>query len=150
MKSISHTQAFEIKIPVDELFPLFSPEGEKRWVPGWDYETVTENTGLSEDFVFLTRSHDHADTEAIWIVKRYEPQKHWVQYYKIEPGFKLGVITVKCEKRGPFKTRVRVTYQYQALTLAGERFITGLSKQAYDLFIRQWKKLLLNYFKDRG
>ncbi len=36
MKSISHTKAFEMALPVAELFPLFSPEGEKYWVPGWD------------------------------------------------------------------------------------------------------------------
>ncbi len=34
MKSISHTKAFEMALPIAELFPLFSPEGEKYWVPG--------------------------------------------------------------------------------------------------------------------
>jgi hypothetical protein len=25
---------------IEILFPLFSAEGEKLWVPGWDYENV--------------------------------------------------------------------------------------------------------------
>jgi len=47
MKSISHAKAYKIEIPIAELFPLFSPEGEKRWVPGWDYENLMGTTELS-------------------------------------------------------------------------------------------------------
>ena len=36
MNSIEHTAGFDIARPVEDLFPLFSPEGEKLWVPGWD------------------------------------------------------------------------------------------------------------------
>ena len=52
-------------IPIAELFPLFSPEGEKLWVPGWDYENIMGTTALSEDYVFLTKIHDHATRDAI-------------------------------------------------------------------------------------
>ncbi len=48
-----------------EVFPLFSPEGEKAWVPGRDYENVMGTTELAEDYVFTTRSHDHAATTAV-------------------------------------------------------------------------------------
>jgi hypothetical protein len=45
VKSISYTKSFEIKISIANLFPLFSPEGEKQWVPGWDYENVMGISG---------------------------------------------------------------------------------------------------------
>ena len=44
MTTVSHTTTFEIAARIDELFPLFSPEGEKLWVPGWDYENVMGTT----------------------------------------------------------------------------------------------------------
>lgn len=31
MKTIRHTKTFEMPLPIAELFPLFSPEGEKYW-----------------------------------------------------------------------------------------------------------------------
>lgn len=65
-------------IPITELFPLFRPEGEKHWVPGWDYENVMEKTELSEDYVFLTKTHDHGTSDAIWIVKKYDPKSNFV------------------------------------------------------------------------
>ena len=37
---VKHTVHFEIEQPIEELFPLFSAEGEKLWVPGWDYENI--------------------------------------------------------------------------------------------------------------
>jgi hypothetical protein len=43
-------------------------------------------------------SHDHAASDAVWVVKRYEPEQHLVQFYKVEPGEKLGVIEVQCSE----------------------------------------------------
>jgi hypothetical protein len=150
MKSINHTKAFEMALPVEELFPLFSPEGEKLWVPDWDYKNVMETTELSEDYVFLTKTHDHGTTDAIWIVKRYDPGSYFVQYYKIEPEDKVGVVTVNCMELEPERTRVHVTYEYIALSSTGEKFISEFSESAYEKFIGQWQTLLSTYFESKG
>lgn len=149
MKSISHTKAFEMTFPIAELFPLFSPEGEKHWVPGWDYENVMGTTELSEDYVFLTKTHDHRTTDAIWIVKRYDPKSYFVEFYKIEPEDKVGVVTVKCTKLKPERTKVQVTYKYIALSVTGEKFIAKFSEKTYKEFLGKWQKLLLRYFMSK-
>jgi len=150
MKSINHTKTFEMALPIAELFPLFSPEGEKHWVPGWDYKNVMGTTELSEDYVFLTKTHDHGTTDAIWIVKKYDPESHFVQFYKIEPEDKIGVVTVKCFKLETKKTKVQVEYKYIALSATGEKFISQFSESAYEEFIGEWQTLLSNYFKCKG
>ena len=58
MNTIKHTVDFEIDQPIALLFPLFSAEGEKLWVPGWDYVNIMESKDLHEDYVFLTKNHD--------------------------------------------------------------------------------------------
>lgn len=146
MKTISHTKTFEMPVPVAELFPLFSPEGETYWVPGWDYENVMGTTELSEDYVFLTKSHDHASTDAIWIIKAYDPQNHFIQFYKIEPHEKIGLISVKCKKMGAERTHLQITYKYRALSASGEAFIAGFDGAAYEEFIDAWQRLLWKYF----
>ena len=40
MTTVSRTTTFELAVSIDKLFPLLSPEGEKLWVPGWDYKNV--------------------------------------------------------------------------------------------------------------
>ncbi len=150
MKSIEHTRAFEMALPVSELFPLFSPEGEKYWVPGWEYQNVMGTTDLSEDYVFLTKSHDHGATDAIWLVKKYEREAHLVEFYRIEPGDKVGLVKVKCRELAAGRTEVEVTYRYIALSETGERFISGFTAEAYKEFIREWQKLLRDYFASKG
>ena len=147
MKSITHTKAFKMNVPIADIFPLFSPEGEKHWVPGWDYINVMGTTELSDDYVFLTKTHDHGTSDAIWIVKKYDPNLHFVQFYKIEPGEKIGVVTVKCTELEASKTMIRVTYKYLALSKNGEEFITVFNESTYEEFIDEWQKLLTNYFK---
>jgi hypothetical protein len=150
MKSISHTKTFKMDYPISELFPLFSPEGERYWVPGWDYENVTGKTELSEDYVFLTKTHDHGTADAIWIVKKYDPESHFVQFYKIEPKDKVGIVTVKCTELESSKTNIQVTYKYIALSTAGEKFIAEFNESAYEEFISEWQKLLKHFFQSRG
>ncbi|MCY3768640.1 MAG: SRPBCC family protein [Gammaproteobacteria bacterium] len=146
MKSIEHTRAFDMDRPAAELFALFSPEGETRWVPGWNYENLMETTVLCEDYVFLTRTQDHGSGETIWVVKRYDPAAYRVEFYRIEPNQKVGTVKVRCTALDSERTRVEVTYKYQALSRAGEAFISGFSATAYDGFIDEWQTLLTNYF----
>lgn len=146
MSSIKHSAAFEISQPIDQVFPLFSPEGEKRWVPHWDYRNVMGNTELSEDYVFLTRSHDHASADAIWLVKRYVPEAWLIQFYRVEPEDKVGVVTVQCSATGDRSTHVEVTYEYIPLSEKGREFVDSFTMERYEKFINDWKKLLLQYF----
>lgn len=150
MKSTTHTKSFELPHSIEEVFPLFSPEGEKLWVPGWDYDNLMGTTELYEDYVFLTQAHDHGTTKAIWLVKQYDPAAHFVQFYKIEPEDKIGVVTVECKELDAGRTRVKVTYKYLALSETGERFISGFDEKAYAEFIGEWQTLLLRYFEGRG
>jgi len=57
LSQIKHTADFLINQPIEILFPLFSAEGEKLWVPGWDYENIMGTDELHEDYIFLTKNH---------------------------------------------------------------------------------------------
>ncbi len=148
MKTVQHTTGFDIDQPLEVLFPLFSPEGEKLWVPSWDYENIMGTTELSEDYVFLTRGHDHAATDAIWLVKRYVPGQGFVQYYRVEPNDKVGVVTVQCSNKGTDSTHVEVTYKYIPLSQHGRDFIDRFTQSAYESYIDEWRCLLLRYFSE--
>ena len=150
MKSVIHSRAFALDVPICKVFPLFSPEGEKLWVPGWDYRDVMGTTELSEDYVFLTKNHDHGATDAVWVVKAYDPGSHLVQFYKIEPEHKVGIVTVKCSALEASKTKIQVTYKYIALSAAGEAFVLGFSERDYEKFIDEWQALLSDYFERKG
>jgi hypothetical protein len=145
MNSIQQTASFTLPDRLERIFQLFTPEGEKLWAPGWDYTPAIMDAEFNVDYVFLTGSHDHASTHAIWLVKRYEPDKGLIAYYRVEPGDKVGVVTVQCSEHGPDRTRVNVTYKYIPLTEKGQSFAAGYTEQAHRNFIAQWRKLLEDY-----
>ncbi|MBN1856538.1 MAG: hypothetical protein JW846_06280 [Dehalococcoidia bacterium] len=150
MNSVRHSEKFRIAQQIERVFPLFSAEGERVWVPGWDYVNVMGSTDLHEDYIFLTTSHDHAGSDAIWIVKRYEPENHFVQFYRVEPGVKVGVISIVCSQVDEKLTEVEVTYQYTALNTKGEEFIAGFTSSQYKDFIAEWHRLLVSYFGSKS
>lgn len=94
---------------------------------------------------YFTKAHDHGTTKAIWIVKKYDPELHIVQFYKVEPDDKIGVVTVKCTGLEPEKTKIQVTYKYIALSPIGEKFIDEFDEIAYEKCIDEWQVLLSNY-----
>ena len=147
MSRVAHTETFEINQPIERLFPLFSAEGETFWVPGWEYDNVMGTTEMHEDYVFVTRAHDHSATEAVWIVKRHQPEAHRVEFYKVETGDKVGVVSVRCSEIAATATRVEVTYEYVSLSAAGDEYIRGFTAEAYRAFISEWKMLLDDYFE---
>jgi hypothetical protein len=150
MSTVEHSADFQISQRIEVLFPLFSAEGEKLWVPGWDYENIMGSRDLHEDYVFLTKNHDHAATDAIWIVKQYKPEAYFVQFYKIEPEEKVGIVTVQCNKLNNSLTQVEVTYKYIGLSKMGDEFIERFTSDEYKAFIDQWHNLLVTYFESNG
>ena len=149
MSTVKHTLDFKINQPIDVLFPLFSAEGEKLWVPGWDYENIMGTSDLHEDYIFLTKNHDHASTDAIWLVKEYKPESYFVQFYKVEPEDKVGIISVQCTKIYESLTQVEVSYKYIGLSKNGDEFIESFSSTKYKAFIAEWNSLLVNYFESK-
>ena len=147
MNRVRHSADYQLDQPADILFPLFSAEGEKLWVPGWDYENVMGTNDLHEDYIFVTKNHDHAASNAIWLVKRYQPGEYLVEFYKVEPEEKVGVITVKCSALSEAKTNVSVRYEYIALSEKGNDFIRSFTSQVYKDFIGEWQQLLEAYFQ---
>ena len=147
MNRVRHSAGFQLDQPADILFPLFSAEGEKLWVPGWDYENIMGTNDLHEDYIFLTRNHDHTASDAIWLVKRHQPDEYLVEFYKVEPGEKLGIITVKCSALPDAKTNVSVAYEYIALSKKGKEFVGNFTGQKYKDFIAEWQQLLEAYFE---
>lgn len=149
MSRVRHTAGFQINQPIGILFPLFSAEGERLWVPGWDYENIMGASDLHEDYIFLTKNHDHASSDAIWLVKQYKPESHFVQFYKVEPEDKVGIITVQCTKMNQSLTQVDVSYEYIGLSKKGDVFIEKFTSSIYKEFIAEWNNLLLNYFESK-
>lgn len=118
-----------------------------KWQGCAGIKNIMGTTALHEDYIFVTENHDHAASDAIWLVKRHDPNSHYVEFYKVEPEDKVGIITVKCNSISRSETNVSVSYEYIALSKKGNAFVANFTSEDYKEFIGEWKQLLEKYFK---
>ena len=79
-------------------------------------------------------------------MKKYQPDSFYVEFYRVEPEEKVGVIAVKCTAMSGSETNVSVSYKYIALSDSGSEFVANFTSQEYREFIGEWKQLLEKYF----
>ena len=143
MSTSKNKASFHIHQPAEELFPLFSAEGEKLWIPDFDYINIMGSTEMHEDYIFLT-PHQPQD---IWLVKRYEPSSYFVQFYMVEPYDLVGIITVQCKPETAAMTEVEVTYEFIGLSEAGDDYVKGRTPEGLKAYMEKWRVWLEGYFE---
>jgi len=137
--NIRLTGGFTIDEPIETAFPLFSPAGEVAWAPGWTFENVHPVDSWSEGQVFRAGG---TVTDAVWVVARLDRQQHRVTYYRVEGNDLVARIDVGCTAQNATSTRVEVSYTFVALSPAGDQAIAGMSQEAYEGKMRDWKKFI--------
>jgi len=135
--NIRLTGSFALDEPIETAFPLFSPAGEIAWAPGWTFENVHPADGWSEGQVF--RAGGTVASEAVWVIARLDREQHRVTYYRVEGNDLVVRVDVACDEAGATSTRVEVSYTFVALSPAGDQAIAGMSQEAYEGKMREWK-----------
>jgi hypothetical protein len=125
------TGSFVLPRPLDEVRPLFTAEGERRWAPRWEP-------------VWADESHEHEIGE-VWTTAG-PPSTTWitvdagtdhVRYARVAIGDSAGIVTVTCvEKSG--QTTVTVDYDLSALSDAGADRLEQFA-QSYDDMLAHWQ-----------
>lgn len=129
-----------IRLPIEpaRALPLFTPEGERAWVLGWDPEPLHAPGGsLSrEGAVFRTT---HGGEETVWLVQRLEMSQGVADYVRMTPGNRLGTVHVRCTDDGEGGSNVEVGYRLTALSEAGEEALGAITREAFEADIRGWR-----------
>jgi hypothetical protein len=125
-----------ITIPVAPAgaFRYFTPEGERRWVPGWNPEYLHPPDGsLAEGLAFRT---GHGGEETIWLVTRCNPAAGVIEYVRITAGSRIGTVSVSVAAAGKGATEATVTYRLTSISPAGdstlESFEAGFARMLAD------------------
>jgi hypothetical protein len=141
--SIELSGGLRIAAPVEETFPLFSPEGEKLWVPGWAPELLhPPHCEWERGLIFRTQEERG---EAVWVVTGLDRPRHEVEYYRVEPGRWVARVRVRCQATGSEQTDVAVTYTFVGLSEAGNQDIAAMSKAAYEQKMSRWQAWISTY-----
>lgn len=128
---------FELALSAKDALPLFTAEGERRWVPGWEPERLGGGVGS----VFVTRM---GGTETVWVVVDYDLQRGVARYARQVAGVQAGLVEVQCTDCDDGRCAVRVRY---SLTPLSEAAIPALAEfldpQRFGDAIADWKRLIV-------
>lgn len=130
--------------PVEQVFQLFTPEGETHWIPTWKYTPIYPATGETvRDMVFRTNE------ETLWTLAVYEPSRRSV-YVHTSPDV-LARIEVECHAIDAQRTAAKVTWLLTALTEQGRTIIEQRHTEAeYATRKSNWKEWLDGYVTKHG
>jgi hypothetical protein len=133
----SQSASFDLDLRCDRALPLFTAEGERFWVPGWEPEHLSG--GDQRGGAFRTRSADGAPT--LWLVT--ERGDRHVAYARVTPDSHMGLVDVRCEPLGASRCSVCVRYTLTALSTGGRDYIEQFfAPGRYEAFIAGWKEAL--------
>jgi hypothetical protein len=136
---IERSGTLRVNRPLSEAFPFFSPEGERRWVAGWE-PTYLHPTVASAAAGTVFETH-HNDEHTLWLVLRYAAADGVAEYVRVTPGSRIGLVTVRAAERAG-NTDVEVRYSMTSLSEGGVRALTAMTEEAFAAMLREWESLI--------
>ena len=121
----------------ERVFPLFEPEGERAWPPGWDPRFLHPlDAGTQEGAVFVTEANGR---QTIWMITAHHPPA-LIRYARITPGLHAVIVEVHLSAEAA-QTHARITYTLTALTPAGNDAVAETTA-GYDVWMAEWQQLV--------
>lgn len=126
----------------------FSPEGERRWAPGWEPEYLHPPEGAPRaGLVFRTRA---GGEPTLWLLLRYDTTACEAEYVRVAPDSRMGTVSVSCTADGEDHTEVRVTYRLTGLSASGNALLAELTAPAFAEMLRDWQEAILGSLAAEG
>jgi hypothetical protein len=121
-----------IGLPPEQAMALFTAEGERRWVNGWDPQYPEPGRQEGPGAVFTTGHGGHQTT---WIMVDHRPEG--VRYARVTEGMTAGTVAVDVVGSSERSTQVRVTYDLTSLGPAGDAWLESFDAD-YEASIGDW------------
>jgi len=133
---------FMLPVAVAAAVPLFTPEGERRWVgASWDPIYALPQAAKDDSAPGTVFTTEGTGGRATWIVL--ERRDDGMRYARFAPGQIAGTIDVTCRPSPSGQgTDVTVIYDVTSLSPEGTAFVEELSA-GYDAFLEGWRQEIL-------
>ena len=145
-EQITRDGEFELPCAADTAYPLFSPEGEKHWVPGWSAKPVfpVNKMPLETETVFMT---DEPHGPAMWMIAAADKRTRRTEYVAFEPKTHCGHITVRVEVIAAERCRVHARYTITAFGEHKKEFMQAFNQEAFGERMLRWKEWIEKYLQ---
>ncbi len=137
---VEKTGIVAMALPFEEAFPLFSAEGERRWVAGWDPRYLHPAEGLArEGLVFQTLKQGVGT--ATWIQTRHELARGIASFVYVIPDHHTAMVDVRVTPDGEGQSRAAVRYRMTSLSSDADDVVRAFG-EAFDDYMAHWAEAI--------
>ncbi|MBV9572622.1 MAG: hypothetical protein JOY93_01115, partial [Acidobacteriales bacterium] len=140
----SYQGSIRLHGPIENVFPLFTPEGEKSWAEGWNPDYVNPPNGDTQTGLVFRTAHSGP---LLWIVSDFDVQQHQISYVIVGRDT-VRLLKIKCDVQGD-ETVAALTHTHISLSEAGNRLVEQRAPEYLGAEITQWQDEI-NYFLETG
>ena len=97
---VTRTGSISLNGSIEEVFPLFGPVREGEWAHGWTITVLHAETDLVEEKGAVFTTHLHGDLPTVWVITRYDPDDHRIEYTRLTPDSRAAMVKICCEASG--------------------------------------------------
>ena len=135
----------EVTGAIDKVFPLFTPQGETLWIPGWNPEFVHPKSGEAQPGALaLTSSHVNPDMTSYWYTTVYDTDQYVTQHVNVDPGELVLQVDIACWPGSTANsTLVKATFTFLPLSEGGDTFVQRqFSEESWQAMMNSWVGLI--------
>jgi len=133
------TGGFELPLAAAEAISVFTPEGERAWVPGWEPRYPAGRSSEQAGTVFTTKAHG---TETVWVIIEIDRAAGRAGYVRITRGVHAGTVRVACVDAGPDRCAVAVSYDLTALD-DGDGALDEYRPETFAETMKAWRTAIV-------
>ena len=133
--------SFELPISAPEAFPLFSAEGERSWIAGWNPTAIYpcgDKIPFATNAVWQTM---HGNESSKWWTIEADHQKHRADYVYITDSRAIRV-TVSVRELSTNSCLVEVSYVNTSLTAGGDSYVQAANEDSMRRKMEDWKRMI--------
>jgi len=132
--------SFELEMSADKALQLFTPEGERAWVKGWDPKPVypaQAGVAFQRDAVFRA---DEGTERSLWTIVEADLRARVAEYVYVVEGERVSRVRVEIQPLGVKQCRVRVHYVHTATSEKGLQFVASVTEDVFAQKMRDWQR----------
>lgn len=153
-RRIQINKQYEIKAPVETVFPLLCPFGEYRWIPGWKFELVhcpnkrNELGTIFQEVLTPSILMGSPFGKTTWTTVLHDPENYNI-HFKLENSASETLYKIDMSDTGKGATLITIDVKYQALNWLGDRVIANNGKEKILFMYDFLFQMLIHYSENQ-
>ena len=142
-RKTSQTWRSQLYGSLGEVFPLFDPINETKWIPEWSIEIIYQENEdkVGEGMLFRTGK---GELERLWSILKFDEINGQIQYLYILPDRVWVMIDIACLESNQ-GVDAQITYTLTAISESGNKLVKELTQEVMAERMSHWENAINSY-----